>query len=323
MSGSGAGPPLFTKTLTTCNVHRIEFTSDKLDAVIDDFSIPTLNIIPDAVSIRTMHDYTWRKHAPSSDITSDVRLTLSALRVAVKDISFYTEERFTAPLPTTCWGCCGCGESRSCAGGPANWLAYEEKALLDAGFGRDGVDVTIDFKTWTTDSNEEELERTRFFKVQEAGLDAGNALILNLRRSRHWILNKVLLSVARPTLRVLIERVSKGLLQHGFEKADEKVFDIYARARYLVWTRCRRQGELVDAAPGIFDYLRVAFSHTAGKTPARIAAEKEKAEEEARVQREEEEEEQAYIARQPEPVKPLQIKPTVSDAAADASRSSN
>ena len=266
--------------------------------------------------MHTAHDFTWRKNGPSSDVASDVRLTLSGLRIAIEGVSFYVSERYTAPAAARCWGCCGCGTSRRCGGGPAEWFAYTERALLDAGFKGEGTDVSIDFKRWQTDSDEEEEKRNQFFQVTNTELAVNDSLLLKLRQSRHWILNSAVLLVARPTIKLVLQRVGKSLLQHAFEKADAKVFDVYARARYLSWSSRKKRDKLVDTEPRLWDYVRVLTSKTAGKSPERIAREREdaQAEEEAEAQRRRGDEE--AISRQPKLMPAMQVRPTVSSDSA-------
>ncbi|KDN52390.1 hypothetical protein K437DRAFT_293145 [Tilletiaria anomala UBC 951] len=291
-------------------VPRVEFTSDKLDAVVDHVAIPTVNLIPDVVNVQSAHDFTWRKDAGNSDVTSALKVTVSGLRFAVNDISFYVCERYTSPQPSRCGGCCGCGASRSWGDGPASWFSYEESALLDAGFEGEGISATVDLKTIETKNNDEEEKRTRFFEVRDTALNISHSFVFNLRQSRHWILNALLLSIARPTIKLVLERVGAAQLQHGFEKVDEKMFDIYARARYHAWERYHKKGSLADVNPGVWHFLRVLFSSTAGKTPERIAREKKEADDAKKEAGKKQAEQHRIIDSQPHPVNPLEIKPS-------------
>lgn len=276
-------------------------------------------------------DTTWTVH-------------VGGLQLALSDISFFVEEKATAPDPDSCGGCCGCyvrrdteaASSTSClCQGPASWFAYREKAILDVGAYEPGLGLEIDLedagqqssssarkrKTKKTKGKEDEEElddmvsdrRRRFFNVRDVTLTSSQAIHYKLRNSRHWLINAIVVAASRPLVRLVLRRIVCAQVTHAFEQLDEKVYDYHFRAKRLVAKAAAAKGRGDAEVPGWSDYLRVLMDAEAGKSRARVRKErKEREEEEKQQEREKEEEQEEIQEQQPGPSKTMEVKPTVS-----------
>lgn len=274
---------------------------------------------------------------------------MGGLQLALSDISFFVEEKATAPDADSCGGCCGCyvrrdseaASSTSCiCQGPASWFAYREKAILDVGVYEPGLGLEIDLEdagshlsssiqagkrkkgTKSARLNDQEGlddmiadRRRRFFNVRDVTLTSAQSIHYKLRNSRHWLINAIVVAASRPLVRLVLRRLVSAQVTHAVEQLDELVYDYHFRAKRLASRSATRRAD-VAALPSWNDYVRVLTNAEAGKSRARVRKErKEKEEEEIRRKREEEEaaeEEAMQQQRQPGPSKTMGVKPTVS-----------
>lgn len=287
-----------------------------------------------------------------SSLDARIKLGLGGLRLGVKDVSFWVEEKVTAPRAGTCGGCCGCfaseedWEARSCiCQGPAAWLAYRESALMDIGLWDEGLKVDIDLvdagqqaqrdtsASHPPTDDMDESRRDSFFTVKNVAVDAG-AFDFRLRNSHHWLVNALFRPVARPIVRLVLQRVGAALVQSAVEQADRTAWDLHSRATRLAQQRHGWGGKETESRAEVkaawADYVRVLLDADAGKSGARLRKERkereerEREEEEQKRQQEEEQEEQREQRQRmereqahprTEPLKPTQtmkVSPTVS-----------
>ena len=348
--------PSVADILGSVPIPRVEFTSDNIDAVVEDVVIPVVSLIPDTIKVTTMNDWEWKRNpgrkTTHSKLDTNLQIGMRGLQVAVSDISFYVQERFTAPSPAACFSCCSFGQSQSSwcfFRGPSSWLAYTESALLDVGFWRKGLGITLDVsdagqteedtsskKTkgkrndvmWDDDTTTEG-KRTHFFHVSNVDVQVDDSFDFKLRESRHWIINGLLRIASKPLIKIVMRRIISAQVQHAFEMVDARAWDAHYRAKRLSLLRDERnakwekQGlptlERKDIHPTMWDYLTVVMDASAGKSAARLRKEEIAAEEEAaRKKRQEEEaqeaqendEERRLQSQQPGPTKTMEIKPT-------------
>lgn len=343
--------PSITDILGSIPIPRVEFTSDKLDAVVEDIVIPVVSLIPDTIKVTTMNDWKWKRNPRSkttkSNLDTNLQIGIQGLQVAVSDISFYVQERFTAPAPTSCFSCCSIGQSQSnwCLfQGPSSWLAYTESALLDVGFWKRGLGVSLDLSDagqvedddnkkkkkkkgesmWDDDTTTEG-KRIHFFNVNKVSVEVHDSFDFKLKSSRHWIINGLLRMASKPLIKLVLKRVVSAQIQHGYEILDSKLWDYHYRAKRLSAERSNfhalwEKQEVVvglsrqDVHPTFWDYVAVVTDGNAGKSKARIRMEEkkmqeEKKEEEEKKKREQEEQSQIKTS-QPKVQKTMEVKPT-------------
>jgi hypothetical protein len=319
--------PSIGDVLGSVPIPRVEFTSDNVDAVVEDVVIPVVSLLPDTIKVTTMTDWEWKRNpnrkTTQSNLDTNFRLHMRGLQLAVTDISFYVQERFTAPSAAACFSCCSFGKSQSswCLfQGPSSWLAYTESALLDVGFWKKGLGVTLDLsdagQTEEEDSSKKKRKkknakdvfwdddttsqgkRTQFFHVNNVDVQVDDSFDFNLRESRHWIVNGLLRIASRPLIKLVMRRIIAAQIQHAFEAVDTKLWDYHYRAKRLSLMRdeqsrkWEKQGlpELrrKDIHPTVWEYISVLMDANAGKSKARILLE-EKQVKEAQLEKEKEE----------------------------------
>lgn len=344
--------PSIGDILGSIPIPRVEFTSDNLDAAVEDIVIPVVSLIPDTVKVTTMNDWEWNRHprrrnkkaTAESNLDTNLKLSLRGMQLAVTDISFYVQERFTAPSTGACMACCSFGHSKSgwcLLRGPASWFAYTESALLDVGFWRRGLGVTLDLsdagqkekpskkskkavaELWDDDTTMEG-KRISFFDVNSVDVQVGDSFDFKLRQSRHWIINGLLRVTSRPIIKVVLRRIISAQVQHAYELLDGKLWDLHYRAKRLALVREERsikwekkmQGlpgmRRQDIHPSFWDYFSVLVDSHAGKSKARIQMEEQK----VRQEREEKEKEKEAASKkerrttteQPKPRKTMEVK---------------
>lgn len=323
--------PSFADLVRALPIPRTEFVSDEMEASVDDLVLSACDLVPDNVRIRSQHEFNYTRtlsavnedengngEEPANGVDSAIQIHLQGLRLAARDISFYVKEKYTAPPPGMCAGFCGMGGY--CGGGPAQWFAYRENALLDVGFdGEHGIGVDIDlvdagaasstsspssifspFSDTTThqdasSEDDEENGRQSFFVVRDVRIDMGLSFDFALRQSHHWLLNALIRPLARPIIRLVLERVARAQVQHAFESADRALWDLYSRAKRV------GKGKI-----GVGQLIRVLIDGDAGKSQRRRARERREREEERR-----EAEEGERRERQPEGTKTMKVTPSV------------
>lgn len=174
--------PSLSEILGYIPLPRVEFTSDNLDATMEDINVSALQLLPETLQFKTTNDWQWDRTADALaaqawHVDTNARLAIGGLRLALSDISFYVQERFTAPSVNACFSCCSFGESSSrwcCLRGPSSWLAYTERAILDVGFSKSGIDIALDLCDAGKDADDwqQELARQRKRGSQRRGKDA-------------------------------------------------------------------------------------------------------------------------------------------------------
>lgn len=311
---------------------RIEFLSDDLEATVDDLTIPVVQLIPDKIKVSTQLDaeYDRTSNFSSTNVDSSINVAIEGLKLELRDISFYLCEHFTAPKPTSLFGCCSCqciSSCNHCGGGPSNWLSYTERAFLDVGFGGEGVGLEIDLvdSGQNPKYKDEEEERTTFFDVRKVKVDMKESFDFKLRNSRHWLINASLRPILRPVVRLVLQRVISEQVEHGYNSLDKWSYDIYSRAKYLANDgyenvgigndeKSKKKSEIKE--PGMLDYLAVLINSEKGKSKARIRKEKKEKEikekEEKKEKEKKDEELEEIRSHQPEGMKEMRIKPSVS-----------
>lgn len=357
--------PSIGQVLGNIPLPRVEFTSENLDAVVDDVHISSLQLVPDTLRLTTKTDWVWKPD--ETHVDSDFRVFIGGVKLAVSDVSFYVQERYTAPSETACFACCSFGKSESnwcLCRGPSSWLAYTESALLDVGFQRKGVGIILDLRDagqdirkqsssswwppWSStqkkdssqlddiikqyQSSEEQAEieeksvRTSFFDINDCQVEIDDSFDLNLRNSRHWLINTILRYTSRPIIKTVLRRIISAQIRHGFVLADQRAYDIHLRAKLVHHRRlcqeARRAGRetlpsLSNAHAGLSDYVAVILDNEAGKSKSRIEREKEEERKRQKEEREKEEEEirkqreeSDTVKDQPKADKKMEVRPT-------------
>ncbi|PWN40306.1 hypothetical protein IE81DRAFT_233902 [Ceraceosorus guamensis] len=118
-------------------------------------------------------------------------------------------------------------------------------------------------------------QRTHFFNVRNVAVDAG-AFDFELRKSHHWILNSFFLRpLARPIVRLVLQRVVAALIEDTFERADKQAWDLHVRATRLARSR---EGTSSEGKAEWMDYVRVLMDNKAGKSRARRRLERKRRE---------------------------------------------
>jgi hypothetical protein len=337
--------PSIGDILGSVPIPRVEFTSDNIDAVVEDVVIPVVSLIPDTIKVTTMNDWEWkrkpRRKQAHTNLDTNLQISMRGLQLAISDVSFYVQERFTAPSTTSCFSCCSFGQSQSnwCLfQGPSSWLAYTESALLDVGFWKKGLGVTLDLsdagQTEEDQANKDkrdamwdddtitEGKRSHFFNVNKVDVQVDDSFDFKLRESRHWIINGILRMASRPLIKLVMKRIASAQIQHGYELLDAKMWDYHYRAKRLSllrsesnlkWILIQNQKGLErgDVHATIWDYISVVMDADAGKSKARIQMELKKAQqEEKEAKRKEIEEQEQVNSTQPQVTKTMEVKPT-------------
>lgn len=311
---------------------RVEFASEKLDAALDDIHIGALSLLPDSVRLTTTNDWTWnRQDITASQVDTDLRISLSGLRLAVEDVSFYVQERYTAPDPASCFSCCSCGHSKSgwCLfRGPSSWLAYTEKALLDFGFVGKGAGIVLDIRDAGQDLRKEETSWWPFARSKSP--DKGRAAVEReakqyetfeiqqereeqSKRTTFFDVNEckvdvdeafefrlrnsrhwLINAVLGASIRPMIRLLLRRIVAAQIKHAfvaGDGLAYDLYRRAKLVQLKRSSHGQLDEIKPGLRDFIAVIFDDNAGKSKARLAKEREERRREEEEARKKEDEE--------------------------------
>ncbi|KAI0697282.1 hypothetical protein BC835DRAFT_1339033 [Cytidiella melzeri] len=199
--------PRIIRALHVIPVPRVEFRSSSLDAVVDTLYLTPasaqLSLVPDHIRVQNWTELQLdmsETHPEAESIVPNIeytgmqtrtklRVSLQGIRVSARDIGYYACYRFF-------------GSNRW-----LSWLGYEDEGLASVDVGARGatdeglnLDVEVEFQTDSGDGKARECEP--LFVVRDVKVDVPG-LHLSLDRSKHWILNKLLLQpLAGPIGRV-------------------------------------------------------------------------------------------------------------------------
>lgn len=196
--------PRVLRALHAIPMPRVEYKSNSLDAVIDTLYLTPasaqLSLIPDHIRVQNWTEVQLDMTETNSGILPGVeytgmqthtrlRVSISGVRVSARDVGYYACYRLFGPNR---W---------------LGWLGYEDEGLLSVDVGGRGaddeglsLDVELEFQA---DSASGVAQRDEpLFVVQDVRVDVPG-LRLSLDRSKHWLLNKLLLQpLAGPIGRV-------------------------------------------------------------------------------------------------------------------------
>ncbi|GAA6013470.1 hypothetical protein JCM10207_008861 [Rhodosporidiobolus poonsookiae] len=208
---------------------RIEFTSEDVDAVIDNIRFESASFIPDAAHFKSNIELSTRKGyaAYASEFATTTTLAFAGLRLQAKNISYYIKKK-------------------------TGWIGLEDSGLLDIYIGtpndpkaEDGLDVTLVL------SNATEDDRESFFKLERVDVNIDNFSI-GIRNSTHPIRNWFARGAVSAFLQEKTKEVLEEQISAGFKELDKQVYLLQYKA-----------AGARAAAPDPLAYLRAVLTPTA------------------------------------------------------------
>lgn len=286
--------PALLNLLGNVPLPRIEFTSPNVDAALDDLSIAAVGLLPAQIRFESKQVLEWNRVASmfSKAAVQQGRVEVSGLRLAIKNTSFFFREKATQT--SSVWlNKLFCAMPRASDKVTASGRqeeghlgAYREQALLDFGlFGKQGTtqgaQIVIDLENTNVEVEEDEEDEEDagknegLWKINSAALVLSDSFDLRLHRSRHYIVNSLVVEpMLAPLLRKIVEYAAGAMMQQGLNNMSSQALDLHLRAKYLA----RKSRGATTADPR--DYLKVFFDAKAGKSQLRLRREAAAAEEE-------------------------------------------
>lgn len=153
-------------------VPRIEFKSEDVDLVIDDFNLASASFIPDSIRFVAHNDFEFTQGYATyaSEYDSTVRLRVKGLHVSAKDIAYWFSKK-------------------------SGWVQFEDSGLLDIEFGPRGIDFDVTLENATDD------DRETFFVVKNVDVNI-TGFDYQIRQNQKWLATWLAKAPMRAFLRV-------------------------------------------------------------------------------------------------------------------------
>lgn len=227
--------PRILRALHAVPMPRVEYTSGTLDAAVDSMYLtPTsaqLSLVPDHIIVENRSELrldmveTNPGHDTDSFIPAEsegmktytrTRVRVDGIRISARNVGYYICYRFF-------------GRSRW-----LHWLGYEDEGLISVDMGERGakgeglkVDVELEFNS----NGDEEPSDQPLFTVKQVHVDVPG-LQVSLDRTKHWLLNKVLLQpLSGPTGRAAAAWVLRGQLESYLDSLGHMAGNVSRAAR--------------------------------------------------------------------------------------------
>lgn len=153
-------------------IPRIEFKSEDVDLVIDDFNLESASFIPDSIRFVAHNDFEFTQGYATyaSEYDSTVRMRVKGLHVAASDIAYWFSKK-------------------------SGWVQFEDSGLLDIQFGPRGVDFDVTLENATED------DRETFFVVKNVDVNI-TGFDYQIRQNQKWFATWLAKAPMRAFLRV-------------------------------------------------------------------------------------------------------------------------
>ena len=198
---------------------RVELKSPSVDAVLDSLNISSLSFIPDNVTITNWSEIhivasDEARMASSTSLIQEAhtrsRLHINGLRISVDDLAYYANVR-----------------------GPS-FLGYMDSGLLTLDVGTKGAPnegLLLDIEI--------EADESGSFKVIDVKVDVPG-LNFSIRKSRHWILNSVVLQpllgpVVRQGVKWVVAQQVRALLEDAAGKMTRATREASEEETWVDW----------------------------------------------------------------------------------------
>lgn len=171
-----------------------------------------------------------------TEATSRVRLHIEGLRISAHDVGYYASYALNS------------------------WVGYEDEGLLSIDIGRGlrrgeglALDIELEVGADSGDVSQQSHELFRVLDVQSSL----HGLSLRLSRSKHWILNNVLVSpFAGPIGRAVAPMIINSQIRNGLHSLEKILRDVKGRAEERAV--CRTDGD-PDSSPDSSDWWGAVF----------------------------------------------------------------
>ncbi|KAJ9113527.1 hypothetical protein QFC20_001878 [Naganishia adeliensis] len=181
-------------------VPRIEFKSEDVDLVIDDFNLASASFIPDSIRFVAHNDFEFTQGYATyaSEYDSTVRLRVKGLHVSAKDIAYWFSKK-------------------------SGWVQFEDSGLLDIEFGPRGIDFDVTLENATDD------DRETFFVVKNVDVNI-TGFDYQIRQNQKWLATWLAKAPMRAFLRSNITHTLEVQITEYLKRADFQLFGLQQRA---------------------------------------------------------------------------------------------
>ncbi|KAL1737527.1 hypothetical protein EV714DRAFT_266328 [Schizophyllum commune] len=229
---------------------RVEYQDPTVDIALDSLlltSTPltvTSSLTPDHFSVQNLSelyvDLAGQEVDSVVTTRTRTRVHVDGIRLSAHDVGYYAKYK--------------------------GWLSYEDEGLLSVDIGAPegsggleiGIDIDFPENAIDVDATENtgtDTDTVPAFTVIEVHVRL-SGLALTIDRSKHWLLNKLLLQpLSGPTLSVVLASVLEGKIREGLEGV--------ARVLGEVRRDARDSREDTEGEPSVQDYLTSLLSHSA------------------------------------------------------------
>ncbi|EIW73522.1 hypothetical protein TREMEDRAFT_59695 [Tremella mesenterica DSM 1558] len=181
-------------------VPRVEFKSEDIDLVIDDFNLESASFIPDSIRFVQHNDirFTQGYATYASEYDGTVRLRVEGLHFEANNIAFWAHKK-------------------------TGFMPFQDSGILSLKFGPKGIsfDVTLE--------NADEEDRESFFTVKTVQVDM-SGFEFSISKNYHWIATWF----ASPLLRAVVKRNLTSALEEQIAEylrnLDFQTFALQQRA---------------------------------------------------------------------------------------------
>lgn len=181
-------------------VPRVEFKSEDVDLVIDDFNLQSASFIPDHIRLVQHNDlrFTQGYATYASEYDATFRLRVDGLHFEANNIAFWLSKK-------------------------TGFMPFEDAGLLALKFGPKGIsfDVTLE--------NADEDDRETFFTVKDVEINM-SGFDFSIYKNQHWFASWF----ATPVIRALVKRnlahALEGQIAEYLRTADFQLFAVQQRA---------------------------------------------------------------------------------------------
>ncbi|KAJ9122286.1 hypothetical protein QFC22_001707 [Naganishia vaughanmartiniae] len=181
-------------------VPRIEFKSEDVDLVIDDFNLDSASFIPDSIRFVAHNDFEFTQGYATyaSEYDSTVRLRVKGLHVQASNIAYWVSKK-------------------------SGWVQFEDSGLLDIQFGPRGIDFDVTLENATED------DRETFFVVKNVDVNIAG-FDYQIRQNQKWFATWLAKAPMRAFLRSNIIHTLEVQITEYLQRADFQLFALQQRA---------------------------------------------------------------------------------------------
>lgn len=234
--------PRALSILKTIPMPRVELKSEALEVVVDALVLSTTaSFLPDHVYVQNWNEVRMEASAAAAEdpyangsgvqTATRTQIHIDGLRLSAHHIGYYV--RHTGLL-----------------GGLISW---EDNGLMDIDVGRHGVagqGLSIDIELETI-PNDKTADQHPVFLVNNVKVDVRGLHVL-ISKSKHWILNKLLLQpLAGPIVRRIVRRILASQIRAGLEHVNERLSAVRTEVKHRAESESK-----TDGGPSVEDYWK-------------------------------------------------------------------